>query len=256
MVVNPLGSLRIKPYFGAPHPLFVLTGGDPFKRADIFDLVSYAARLGIPAVDSASGTPLLNAENLQRLKASGTRVISLSVDASNAGMQDAFRRVPGSFDWTIRGWRAAQEAGLKLQINTAVTRYNLFDLPDMFALVRAMGAMTWSVFFLVPMGRAASEDEISPDDYEAVLNFLYDASKYISQKTTEGHHYKRVILQRTALEQLGIPAEQGMQLNATYQQLKEGLQRVATGLSAPQGRTILRLPTRQLCTPAYHRKPA
>ncbi|MRR10520.1 hypothetical protein EG831_10710 [bacterium] len=79
--------------------------------------------------------------------------------------------------------------------------------------------MTWSVFFLVPTGRGLPEDEISPDDYEAVLNFLYDASKYVSLKTTEGHHYKRVVLQRAFLEAHGLPAEEYMHLNGTYHRL-------------------------------------
>ena len=114
--------------------------------------------------------------------------------------------MPGSFDWTVNGWKTAQSAGLKLQINTTVTRHNLFDLPKVFALVRELGVMTWSVFFLVPTGRGQTEDEISPEDYEAVMNFLYDASKYVSLKTTEGHHYKRVVLQRSYLEEHHFPS--------------------------------------------------
>jgi radical SAM protein len=223
--------------FGPPHPLFILTGGDPFKRKDIFDLVQHAAQLGIPAAVSPSGTPLLNPANLQHLHDSGTRVISLSLDGSTPEIHDEFRRVPGSFNWTVNGWQAAQQVGLKLQINTTVTRYNLFDLPDIFALVRKLGAMTWSLFFLIPTGRAQAEDEISAEDYEAVMNFLYDASKYIGLKTTEGHHYKRVLLQRAALEAQGIPFENVLTLNGTYHKLMEGLERVTGGQPAPSGRT-------------------
>jgi radical SAM protein len=219
--------------FGVPHPLFILTGGDPFKRADIFSLANYSAAHGIPAAVSPSGTPLLNRENLAHLKASGTHVISLSLDGSTPAIHDAFRRVPGSYDWTVNGWKAAQELGLKLQINTTVTRYNLFDLPEMFGLVRKLGAMTWSVFFLVPTGRADPADEISPADYEAVLNFLYDGSKYLSLKTTEGHHYKRVVLERAALESVGADAESVLGLNDTYRRLREGLQKVLYEAGSP-----------------------
>lgn len=219
--------------FGTPRPLFILTGGDPFKRADIFDLVAYADGRGLPVAVSPSGTPLLNRANLQRLKDSGAKAISLSLDASNAAMHDDFRRVPGSFDLTINGWRQAQAVGLKLQINSTVTRSNLYDLPDLFALVRAMGAMTWSLFFLVPTGRALAEDDISPQDYEAVMNFLYDASKYISLKTTEGHHYKRVVLQRAALEERGLPITPYMHVNSTYERLCDGLREVTKDSSLP-----------------------
>jgi AdoMet-dependent heme synthase len=228
--------------FGTPPPLVILTGGDPFKRADIFDLTAHGASLGLPIAVSPSGTPLLNSENLTHLKASGAKAISLSLDGSNAAIHDDFRRVPGSFEWTLNGWKIAQNLGLKIQINTTVTRYNLDDLPEMFALVRKLGAMTWSVFFLVPTGRGISEDEISGEDYEAVMNFLYDASKYIGIKTTEGHHYKRVVLQRVALELAGQPVEKYMQVNGTYHRLMEGLRAVTKGNPNPPADHIHRTP--------------
>ncbi|MHB0988112.1 MAG: TIGR04053 family radical SAM/SPASM domain-containing protein [Bellilinea sp.] len=218
---------------GKPHPLFIMTGGDPFKRKDIFDLTDYAARQGLPVALSPSGTPLLNIGNLARLQDVGCKVISLSLDASTPAAHDAFRGVAGSYDWTVNGWKTAREIGLKLQVNTTVTRYNLDDLPDMFALVRSLGVMTWSLFFLVPTGRGLAADEISPEDYEAVMNFLYDASKYVSLKTTEGHHYKRVVLQRAYLEANGLPVEKYMQLNDTYYRLSAALHKHIEAGPAP-----------------------
>ncbi len=209
---------------GKPHPLFILTGGDPFKREDIFDLTTYAAQQGLPVALSPSGTPLLNQENLSKLKNEGCKAISLSLDGSTPEIHDAFRGVDGSFDLTVNGWKIANQLGLKVQLNTTVTRYNLFDLPNMFALVHQLGVMTWSLFFLVPTGRGLVEDEIKPDDYEAVLNFLYDASKYVRLKTTEGHHYKRVVLQRSYLERNNLPYADYMKLNGTYDRLREGFE--------------------------------
>lgn len=220
--------------FGTPRPLVILTGGDPFKRSDIFNLTQYAANRGLPVALSPSGTPLLNPRNLSAVKEMGCKAISLSLDGSRPAIHDIFRGVNGSFEWTLNGWKTALSLGLKVQINTTVTRHNLFDLPDIFALVRETGAMTWSVFFLVPTGRALSEDEISPEDYESVMNFLYDASKYIGLKTTEGHHFKRVVLQRSFLESRRLPVKDYMQLNETYDRLMEGLRRVTAGTPPPR----------------------
>lgn len=217
--------------FGTPHPLVILTGGDPFKRSDIFELASYGVEKGLPVALSPSGSPLLNQQNLGKVKDAGCKVISLSLDGSCPEIHDTFRGVPGSFNWTVNGWKAAQSLGLRLQINTTVTKHNLFDLPKIFALVRDIGAMTWSVFFLVPTGRGQSEDEITPQDYEAVLNFLYDAGKYISLKTTEGHHYKRVVLQRAFLDQHSLAPEKYMQLNSTYDRLMAGLRAETAGMT-------------------------
>lgn len=212
--------------FGKPHPILVLTGGDPFKREDIFELTKYATDLGLPVALSPSGTPLLTTENLQRVRQSGCKAISLSLDGSNAVIHDEFRGVPGSFDWTVNGWKQAQQAGLKIQINTTVTKDNLFDLPEIFRLVHEIGAMTWSLFFLVPTGRAKQEDEISPLAYESVMHFLYDASKFISLKTTEGHHYKRVVLQRSLLEEKGLDWLPYFEVDEVYARLSAHLQQV------------------------------
>ena len=230
--------------FGSPHPLFVMTGGDPFKREDIFELTEYAAGRGLPVALSPSGTPLLNPTSLAHLKAAGCKAISLSLDGSTATIHDTFRGVAGSYDWTVNGWKTARELGLKLQINTTVTRYNLDDLPDIFGLVREIGAMTWSVFFLVPTGRGLASDEISPQEYEAVMNFLYDASKYIGLKTTEGHHYKRVVLQRAYLESQGLPYEAHMLLDRVYTRLYKRFRQVVAGqpLAAPVRDRMRRTP--------------
>lgn len=229
--------------FGQPRPMFIFTGGDPFKRPDIFDLVRHAAEVGLLPAVSPSGTPLLTADNLRRLKEAGAKAISLSVDGSDAGRHDDFRRVPGSFGWTTGAWQAAREMGLKVQINTTVTRYNLHDLPEIFRLVQTMGAMTWSLFFLVPTGRGRQEDEISPAEYEAVMHFLYDVSKYISAKTTEGHHYKRVVLQRAILEEKAIPPEEYLSrqpetvMHPVYHELRAGLSQ-AVSRAALQPRQV------------------
>lgn len=213
--------------FGKPRPIVILTGGDPFKREDIFDLVAYGTEIGLPMATSPSGTPLLNHDNLHRLKESGAKAISLSIDGSTPELHDNFRRVDGSFRMTVDGWHAAHEAGLKIQLNTTVTRYNLTDLPNIFRLVQDMGVMTWSVFFLVPTGRGKMEDEVTPEEFEDVMNWLYDAGKLLSAKTTEGHHYKRIVLQRALLDKLGVDPVPVMGLGETYQRLKNHFEQVA-----------------------------
>lgn len=228
--------------FGRPRPIFIFTGGDPFKRKDLFDLLAYGNELGLAMAVSPSGTPLLNEANLRRVKENGGKAISLSIDGSTPARHDDFRQVPGSFALTTSGWQTAQKIGLKLQLNTTVTRYNLEDLPEIFRLVLEYGAMTWSLFFLVPTGRGKAEDEISPAEYEAVMHFLYDCSKYISAKTTEGHHYKRVVLQRSILDEKGLQVEDYFDLHPIYFQLRQALEKIVTAYGVSPKETIHRTP--------------
>lgn len=211
--------------FGTPRPLVILTGGDPFQRPDLFEIVEYGASLGLPMSASPSATPLLNFDNLKRLKDAGAKAMSLSLDGSTAEIHDAFRGVPGSYELTRGGWNAALQLGLRLQINTTLTRYNLNDLPDIFKRVRERGAMMWSLFLLIPTGRGKELAAVEPHEIEDVLHFLYDAGHYFQTKTVEGHHYKRVVLQRLALEghRLDTTPEEFFGLGETYLRLRKQL---------------------------------
>jgi len=210
--------------FGAPPPLFVMTGGDPMKRPDLTELVAYAAARHLPVAFSPSATPLLTRGAITELKAAGLKALSLSVDGSCSKIHDAFRGIDGVFERTMAAWETARELGIKVQINTTVSRLNLFDLPRVARMVRARGAMVWSGFMLVPVGRGAALEQLSADECEDVMNFLYDVGNAIPTKTTEGHHFRRVVLERTILERRGVAPESTLRLGPTYRMLRAALE--------------------------------
>ena len=194
------GGKLIRDLRGFGHPVFVLTGGDPLRRPDLDILVAMAAQQGLPTYLSPAGTPLLSLDRLRRLRAAGLGGVSISLDGSNAMVHDAFRRVRGSFDWSLAGAAAAAALSLRLQINTTVTRHNLADLPAIAALVSGLEARRWTVFLLVPTGRATDDQQITPDECERMFEWLHELSLEapFKIKTTEGPHYRRVVLQHQA----------------------------------------------------------
>jgi len=181
---------------GAPRPIVVLTGGDPFKRPDLARLVRHGTRLGLPIAASPSGTPLATPHNLTALRTAGARTVSFSLDGSSETSHDVFRGVDGSFGWTLRGCRSARDAGLRLQINTTVTADTVEELPGILQLVRDLGANLWSIFFLVTTGRGRELQPLSASDTEDVLYFLYEAASVVPLKTTEAPQYRRVVVER------------------------------------------------------------
>lgn len=209
--------------FGSPPPVFVLTGGDPFERPDLLDLVRHGTGLGLPMAVSPSGTPTLTADRLAELREAGARAISLSLDGSTARIHDEFRGVPGVFDLTLRAWRAARELGLRVQINTTVTGHNVTDLADIAALVQQLGAVSWSAFLLVPTGRGALLPMLTADQVEDVLHFVYDAGDHVPARTTEAHHFRRVVLQREILRARGADHVETLGLGPTYSRLRDRL---------------------------------
>jgi radical SAM protein len=209
--------------FGSPPPIFVLTGGDPFQRPDLLDLVRHGTRLGLAVAVSPSGTPTLSAGRLAELRDAGARAISLSLDGSAAEVHDRFRGVPGVFGWTLGAWHAATELGLKVQINTTVTGHNLTDLADIAALVSRLGAVSWSAFLLVPTGRGALLPALTARQAEDVLNFVYDAGEFVPARTTEAHHFRRVVIQREILRQRGADHVAALGLGELYLRLRDRL---------------------------------
>ncbi|MFE9774807.1 TIGR04053 family radical SAM/SPASM domain-containing protein [Streptomyces sp. NPDC005931] len=207
--------------FGRPAPLFVITGGDPFQRPDLTELISYGNEVGVRVAVSPSGTPTLTADRLKEIHAAGAAGLSLSLDASTPELHDGFRGVDGVYRWTLDAWDTARELGLKVQINTTVARHNLDDLAEIVRLVADHGAMLWSAFFLVPTGRARSLGLLTPSEVEDVLNFVYDVGLTVPAKTTEAHHFRRVALQRQILADTGDDHVRTLGLGPLYLELRE-----------------------------------
>ena len=183
-------------------PVFVLTGGDPLKRSDIYELVQYAWSKGVHTSMTPSATPLLTREAIVALREHGLARLAVSLDASSAERHDAFRRVRGSYDCTLNAIRWAREIGLPVQINTTITRRNLDDFDSMVALLETLDIALWSVFFLVPTGRGQTADLITAEEFEMVFEKLYHATSRVKFdiKTTEAQHYRRFLLQRRTEE--------------------------------------------------------
>jgi radical SAM protein len=177
--------------------LVVLSGGDPMKRGDLVDLVRYGTEQGLRMTLTPSGTEALTAENIAELADAGLRRMALSIDAPEDA-HDQFRGEAGSFRRTREAATAAQEAGIPVQINTTVCKSTVGTLPAVRDLVADLGAVLWSVFFLVPVGRGRLLAGLSPEHAESVLEWLQETSESVpfGVKTTEAPSYRRVALQR------------------------------------------------------------
>lgn len=190
--------------YGAPRPIVVLTGGDPFERPDLAELVAYGSALGLSMAVSPSVTPRLTREVLFDLRAAGTRAVSLSLDGATATTHDGFRGVEGVYDATLAAADWVHDADLRLQINSTVTADNIAELPAILQQVVNLQAQLWSVFFLVPTGRGSHLKAADASAVEEVLHWLHDVSGHVAIKTTEAPHYRRVAIQRARADDVDL----------------------------------------------------
>ena len=185
--------------FGTPRPLVVLTGGDPFERPDLHELVARGTKIGLSMALSPSVTDRLTREVLVDLHDVGAKAISLSLDGATAQTHDSFRGVDGVFDDTMDAALMVHDVGYRLQINTTVTRGNVHELPQILKTVLELGTTLWSVFFLVPTGRGKLLEPLTAAEEEEVLHWLHDVSALVAIKATEAPHFRRIVIQRAGV---------------------------------------------------------
>jgi len=213
-------------------PILVVTGGDPMMRRDLFDILAYASGRGLRTSLTPTTTRLVTVERLRQVKEAGVRRVAVSIDGPSAEAHDAFRGFKGSFDMALKIARAVGEAGLSLQVNTTVSRYNVDRLDEFIELVSSLNAVQWSLFFLVPTGRALFGDMISPEQHERVFNWLYGLSGKapFDIKSTAAPAYRRVVIQQ-AMEN---GASSGALAGAGYR-YEDGLNRPVQGVNDGKG---------------------
>jgi radical SAM protein len=213
-------------------PVFVLTGGDPLKRPDLFELIGHARTVGVRVSLTPSATPLLTREMVVRLKQAGLARLAVSMDGACAETHDAFRGMSGSFARTLDAIRWANEIGLPVQINTTFSRRNIAEIDDLVALMESLQIALWSVFFLVPTGRGKLSDLLNAEEFEQVFARLYTLSKTASFdiKTTEAQHYRRFLLQQRVAER-----KAGTETTSSQQKAADVIGRAPRGLNDGKG---------------------
>ncbi|MEO0017087.1 MAG: hypothetical protein RLZZ522_370 [Verrucomicrobiota bacterium] len=179
-------------------PMLILTGGDPLMRRDWLELVRYASDAGLHVGLSPSATELLLRADFAEIKAAGVKRMSLSLDGATRETHDAFRGVGGTYDRTIEAVQRAHAVGLDLQINTTLTRGNLHEYEAFKQLMFELKPAMWSVFLLVPTGRAGLADLPDAADLERIFEDMAElvGNAPFAVKTTEGHHFRRVLMQK------------------------------------------------------------
>ncbi len=185
--------------------MLILTGGDPMKRPDLFDLIGYAREIGLPLSITPSTTPTLTRQAVERFKRLGVAAMGTSLDGPNAEIHDAFRGVPGTFDRSMSALAWAREFRLPVQVNTTVTADTLPHLDAIYRLLSerfAPPVRRWSLFLLVPVGRGQQLGIPSADQVEALCGWVYDIAKTapFHVGTVEAPHYRRYWFQRRLAE--------------------------------------------------------
>ncbi len=185
-------------------PVIVLSGGEPLIRKDIFDIARYGTEKGLRMCLATNGT-LVTDEICEKIKESGIRIVSLSLDGSTENVHDDFRNQKGAFEGTLRAAKVFKRHGIEFIINSSFTKRNQEEIPKVYRLAKELGATAWYMFMIVPTGRGEEimNELISKEDYEEILEWHYQMEKDEKDmlvRPTCAPHYYRVVLQKSKEE--------------------------------------------------------
>jgi cyclic pyranopterin phosphate synthase len=173
-----------------------LTGGEPLVRRGFMDLVERLSRhLKSGALDELTLTT--NGAQLTRFAADlarhGVRRLNVSLDSLDP---DTFRRITrgGDLNQVIAGIGAAQDAGIRVKINTvALKRDNAADIPAMIQWAHGRG-LDLTLIETMPMGQV---EEDRTDQYLSLAAVRADLQSYwtltpLDERTAGPARYVRV----------------------------------------------------------------
>ena len=92
-------------------PIFILSGGEPLFRPDIFEIARHATEAGLIVALATNGT-LIDQEVAMRIKDAGIRRVSVSFDGADATTHDTFRGVSVPLKVLWRGFNALRRRSM------------------------------------------------------------------------------------------------------------------------------------------------
>lgn len=156
-------------------PTLAFSGGEPLCDPEFFTVARYAAEKEIYLSVATNGT-LLTEDMCKKLRDHGIQYVEISLESSNPEYHDRFRGIPGLWERTVKGIENAVRAGLFVGVAPTVTRGNFRDLPALYRFVQELGVHRFYVFNFIPTGRGREilDEDLSPEEREEMLEFLYD----------------------------------------------------------------------------------
>ncbi|MBD3263957.1 MAG: radical SAM protein [Candidatus Omnitrophica bacterium] len=121
----------------------VFTGGEPFLRKDIFELIEFSSGQGLVTECISNGYPI-DQPTAEKIILSGLQNIAVSIDGANALTHDAIRE-KGSFDRAVRALdylvrsKKKEGRGPQISIWTTIMKENVEELSQIIYIARDLG---------------------------------------------------------------------------------------------------------------------
>jgi len=151
-----------------------ISGGEPFVRPDILDILTILCKKNFDVVVASNGTLINN--RIADFFAKTQLPIQISIDSENGTLHDKFRQTAGAFEKAIKGIKKLSYKGADFSLGVTITTYNYHKLDKIVRLAKRLGARGVYFMFFVPVGRGAYEQSLDSicNNYTEVISNLIE----------------------------------------------------------------------------------
>ena len=160
-----------------------LSGGEPFLRDDIFEILDYAEKFE-DIVITTNGT-LLNEEKCKKLSTYKNIKLSISLDGLEE-THDKFRRKKGAFKKVIDILPVLNKNNIKYAIKYTLSKETAKDAIELLNLVAKMGAKEFNVRRVIVAGNANKDMVLSNEEYKNIIRELIQSCRRLDVKFRTG----------------------------------------------------------------------
>jgi radical SAM protein with 4Fe4S-binding SPASM domain len=131
-----------------------ITGGEPFARRDLFELLDLvkSKKVGIQIISNGG---LVDDALAARLAPYGVRYVQVTLDGPTAELHDEHVGGEGHFEKTVKGIGVLRRAGVPVVGCTVITRKNASRLAEILTLFQSLGVRQMALSRFSPAGYAA-----------------------------------------------------------------------------------------------------
>jgi len=154
----------------------LITGGEPSINKDIFSIIRMAKKTGYKSIQLQTNGRLLRYRDFcKELADSGLTEVCPSLHGSSAEIHDFLTSSPGAFKETVTGILNAAKIGLRVSVNTVITKPNQQDLPRIAKLLCALGIKHFQFSFVHICGNALKNSKWLIGKYSVIMPFVHKA---------------------------------------------------------------------------------
>lgn len=145
------------------------SGGEPFLREDIFDLIKMVKDFGF-VQRIQSNILLLEEKKIKQLKDFGVDYVGTGIDGLRES-HEKLRNSRGSFDKVLENIKILKKYGIKVHVEFTATNFNYLDFKHVMELCESLGVYDVMTRAVLPTGKGKKFDfSLSLNQYRDFLN--------------------------------------------------------------------------------------